>query len=206
MAPREVVLGLDKTEYQVSLFGTVLAFAMALIPAIGWIRKTKVASTLKPSKSNTCISGYHLVSSTCQRMVDDQSRWEVLFVCTVVIALCMLYCTIRRKRAGVACFAFLTGFAVAEIGGITGILFFALGAWLMLRAYRLQKYGDPTTKGSNRIAKEISQAKREGREPELDVVQSGDSTVVVKKQAPKPTAAPEASKRYTPKKPQPRRR
>jgi len=74
-----------------------------------------------------------------------------------------------------------------------------LGAWLIVRAYRLQKYGDASFFGSNRVAKEEGQAKRANRAAKG--AETSESTASPSKSA----APPTASKRYTPKKP-PRRR
>jgi multidrug transporter EmrE-like cation transporter len=200
LAPREVVLGLDPLERRVSLIGAIFAFAISAVPGLDWLRNVKTLSKLTPSKTNTCTAGFHLVGSFCEKVTATRSSWAIQFFFVFVVALCLLYFALKRTRAGVACFAIFLGLGhVSDVG----VLFFALGAWLILRAYRLQKYGDPTFAGSNRIAKEMSQAKREGRAPKLDVAKTTTDTVI--KNVAKPPTPPPASKRYTPKKP-PRRR
>jgi hypothetical protein len=201
MAPRKVVLGLDPVEFRVSLIGAVFAFVISAIPGVDWLRKVKTLTKLTPPKSNICPAGYDHVASYCQKLSLTQSSWAIQFFFVFVVALCLLYCTLRRTRAGVACFAVFLGLGhVSDVG----VVFFAIGAWLILRAYRLQKYGDATFKGSNQIAREMSQAKREGRAPKLEAQKDATETTV--KTVAKSAAAPAASKRYTPKKPPRRRR
>jgi hypothetical protein len=94
----------------------------------------------------------------------------------------------------VACFSVFLGIGL----GIAGVVFVFMGAWLIVRAFRLQRYGEASWSGSNRAAKELAQARREGRE------QTPKSTSTPAN-SPGPTAPPSASKRYTPKQ-KPRKR
>ncbi|HVB51699.1 MAG TPA: hypothetical protein VND89_08210 [Acidimicrobiales bacterium] len=200
LAPREVVLGLDPLERRVSLIGAIFAFAISAVPGLDWIRNVKTLSKLTPSTSKKCTTSYHLAGSFCEKVTASRSSWEIQFFFVFVVALCILYFALKGTRAGVACFSIFLGLGhVSDVG----VVFFAIGAWLILRAYRLQKYGDPTFSGSNRIAKEMSQAKREGRAPKLNVPTT--PTDATAKNVAKPPTPPPASKRYTPKKP-PRRR
>jgi hypothetical protein len=94
----------------------------------------------------------------------------------------------RRKRTLVAFSIFVTGFAFTLIFPPLGFALIFLGGWLMLRAYRLQKYG---TANMKMVAKEA--ATRPSRK---------DRQAAAKKPV-KPTGyqAPKANKRYTPKAP-----
>lgn len=199
MASREVVLGLDRLERRISLLGAGFAMIFALATAVEWIRNVATVTTQKPSKTNTCPTGFHLhlVTSLCEKVTrTTRSEWEVRFFFIFIVALCILYFSLRRKRAGVACFSIFLGLG---LGVSTGLIFFLMGAWLIVRAYRLQKYGDASFFGSNRVAKEMSRAKREGRTPKI-ASKGGSSTSTSI-----PATPPTASKRYTPKKPQRRR-
>lgn len=198
MAPREAVLGLDSFERKISLVGAGTALIFALATLTEWIKNAAIIATLALSKTNTCPSGYHFVKvkSLCEKVTHTSSgQWEVRFLFITVVALCIFYFALRRKRAGVACFSIFLGLG---LGVATGLVFFFLGAWLIVRAYRLQKYGDASFFGSNRVAKETGQAKRADRATRA--ASKGESSLATTK-----TAAPTASKRYTPKKP-PRRR
>lgn len=199
LAPREVVLGLDSLEHGVGLFGAGVAFILALVTAIEWIRNLPVRTTVKHVKGKACPPAYALhIKLLCEHVNHEtRSYWEVRFFFIVVVALCLLYFTIRRKRAGVACFSVFLGLG---LGLSSGIVFLFLGVWLILRAYRLQKYGVAGMLASNRVAREKGTARREGRAPNLATARgTADPT-------PKVLAPPSASKRYTPKKPPRKRR
>lgn len=192
-----MVLGLDSFERTISLVGAGAALIFAIATVAEWIRNVATIATQKPSTSNTCPAGYHLVKSLCEKVTHTtRSQWEVRFLFITIVALCILYFALRRKRAGVACFSIFLGLG---LGVSTGLVFFFLGAWLIVRAYRLQKYGDASFFGSNRVAKETGQAKRADRATRA--TSKGESNPTMTKTA----ATPTASKRYTPKKP-PRRR
>jgi hypothetical protein len=197
LAPREAVLGLDSFERKISLVGAATALIFALATVVEWARNAATVITQAPSKTNTCAKGYHLVKSLCQEVTHtSRSEWEVRFLFITVVALCILFFALRRKRAGVACFSIFLGLG---LGVSTGLVFFFLGAWLIVRAYRLQKYGDASFFGSNRVAKETGQAKRADRATRATAKNEAAPATL------KSAAPPSASKRYTPKKP-PRRR
>jgi hypothetical protein len=203
MAPRTVVLGLDSIEWRVSLAAAAIGLVFALVTAVGWSRNLATTNKVAHVKGKACQAGYHLVKSVnmCEEKVfTSRSAWEIEFVFTLVVALAILFFTLRRKRAGVACFAIFLGLGV---GIERGFLFFFLGVWLIVRAYRLQKFGTPTMLGSNRVAKDMAIARKEGRHVTSDV---SSTTSSPSRPTPTKPAAPEASKRYTPKKPPRRRR
>jgi hypothetical protein len=198
LAPREVVLGLDQFERRIAFVSVVAALLLAVVTAVEWARNAKSTTTLKPTSAGTCPSGFHLANKLCSGLTTSTAgAWEVRLLFIVVIALCILYFTIRRKRAGVACFAIFLGFGPVYGAGLIFVLF---GSWLILRAYRLQKYGEAGFAGVNRVAKERGKARREGREVKPSA--KGTANDVTAKSIPAPTA----SKRYTPKKPPRRRR
>jgi hypothetical protein len=196
-----MVLGLDNLERGISLFGASIALVLALVTAVEWVRNVPTYNYVKHVKGTACPKLYHLVVSECeQKIVTSRSEWEIKFFFILLVALCILYFALRRKRAGVACFAVFLGLG---LGIESGLVFFFLGVWLIVRAYRLQKYGVATMLGSNRVAKDMAVARREGRTFKTET--SSDAKTSSKSTPAKPTA-PEASKRYTPKKPPRRRR
>jgi hypothetical protein len=212
LAPREAVLGLDPLERGISLFGAGIAFVLAIVTAIEWKRNLPTITTTKYKAGKACPSAFPThVNTLCEHIVKTtRTEWEVKFFFIVLVAACILFFAIRRKRAGVATFAVFLGLG---LGLGSGLVFFFMGAWLIMRAYRLQKYGVATMMGSNRAAREMAQARKEGREPDLEPYSGSTGTSIApaprtsgsKKTPPKPTG-PEASKRYTPKKPAPKRR
>jgi hypothetical protein len=199
VAPRDVVLGLDPLERGISLFGSCIALVLALVTAIEWSRNLPTITTVKYVSGKACPSSYPKhVGEFCEHILrTTRSEWEVKFFFILIVALCLLFFTLRRKRAGVACFAVFLGLG---LGLGSGLVFLFLGVWLIVRAYRLQKYGVAGMLSSNRVAKEMGDAKREGRSSQVVTESDGAAATA------KPAAPPSASKRYTPKKPPRKRR
>ena len=196
MVAREVVFGMDPIERKVSLFSVGLAIIISLIFGINWERKAAWASSQKFVKGKTCPPAFpNHVKAYCA-LVDAQSHWATQFLFVFVIGLVILFFALRRKRAGVACFACFLGIAL----GLFGVVFLFLGVWLIVRAFRLQRYGEASWSASNRVAREMAQARKEGREPAPKASATPTPTL-----APGPVAPPSASKRYTPKQ-KPRKR
>jgi hypothetical protein len=203
MVPREVVFGMDSIERKVSLYAAGVAMLVALINVMFWVKNTPWTTTQKLTKGNTCPTLYHLVKGQCENVLKNaQSHWATQFVFIFAIALIILFFALRRKRAGVACFACFLGVALQ----IEGIVFLFLGVWLIVRAFRLQRYGEASWSGSNKAAREIAQAKKEGRAPVAkSTVMPASGSASASAPPPGPVAPPSASKRYTPKQ-KPRKR
>ena len=194
MVPREVVFGMDPIERKVSLFAVGLAVIISLIFGINWTRKAAWSSSQKFVKGKACPPTFpNHVKAFCA-LVSAQSHWATQFLFVFVIGLVILIFALRRKRAGVACFACFLGIAL----GLFGVVFLFLGVWLIVRAFRLQRYGEASWSGSNKVAREMAQARKEGRDPAPKASASPTP-------APGPVAPPSASKRYTPKQ-KPRKR
>ncbi len=98
----------------------------------------------------------------------------------------------KRKRTLVAFDLFLVGFAFTIFVGLIGFAFILLGGWLMLRAWRINKYG---TTNSKAIAREAA-ARPRGRQRK-EAARSTSKTAA----SPAERKPPTASKRYTPKAP-----
>jgi hypothetical protein len=187
---------MDHIERNVSLFGVAIAIVISLVSLVAWIKKSPVITTQKYVKGKPCPKAFptHRLEFCEHILKESSSYWATRFLFVFVVALLILFFALRRKRAGVACFACFLGIGL----GLAGVVFVFLGAWLIVRAFRLQRYGEATWKGSNTIAREMAQAKREGR----DATPKSPSAPVA---APGPVAPPTASKRYTPKQ-KPRKR
>ena len=104
----------------------------------------------------------------------------------------------RRRRTLISFDLFLIGFGFTLFIGLAGFAFILLGGWLMLRAWRINKYGTTNTKA---IARQAATRPR-GR----DRKEAASTKATTSSKASTPAARkPEASKRYTPKAP-PRRK
>jgi hypothetical protein len=191
--PREVVMGLDNLERGVGLFAGGVALIMAIVQAIE-AHRAKNTLSYKYVKGTACKAGYHHVLSFCEKLVPvDAGKYLFSSVLIALLGLALLYFSQSRKRPGVI---FVAVFLFLALGASAGILFLFMGAWLMIRAFRLQKYGDATFSGSGRRAREMGQAKREARDPSTRKARASKSKSKTAAQA-----GPSPSKRYTPKKP-----
>jgi len=113
-----------------------------------------------------------------------------LLVGAIVVGFCLLgFEGIRRGRRTLVVFAFfIDGFAFTLVFAPLGLTLIFLGGWLMLRAYRIQKFGTANAKLAAREAA--------ARPPRRERKQAARTPV-------KPTGhkPPTANKRYTPKAP-----
>ena len=186
-------MGIDNLERSVSLVVGGIAMVLALIISPHLFKDTLVTVTTKPGVAKACPPGYHLAHLICKStLLTHWSYWLPQFLLIVVAGLLIVLFALLRKRAGVAVVCLLLGLAI----GVTGLPFLLVGGWLVIRALRLQKYGDATFAGSSRRARDMAQTKKQGRRS-TQITKDSTATFV-----PTP-AAP--SKRYTPKQ-RPRRR
>ncbi len=103
----------------------------------------------------------------------------------------------KRRRSLLAFDLFLIGFGFTLFIGLVGFIFILLGAWLLLHAWRINKYG---TTNSKVIAKE-SAARRKGGTTTGSSTKETKSAKSRATYEPGPRKSPTASKRYTPKSP-----
>ncbi len=114
----------------------------------------------------------------------------------VILLLCIFgfVAVWKRRRTLVAFDLFLIGFAFTLFIGLIGFIFILLGGWLMLRAWRINRYG---TTNAKVIAKESANRPR-GKAARSAATPKGSSKTSSQPGARKP---PTPSKRYTPKAP-----
>jgi hypothetical protein len=113
-----------------------------------------------------------------------------LLLGAILLVFCLLggWALQRRKRTLLVFSFFVIGFSFTLIFAPLGFAIIILGGWLMLRAYRIQKFGTPTAKLAAREA-----AARPPRRERKKI-----AATPVKPSGYKP---PTANKRYTPKAP-----
>ncbi len=99
----------------------------------------------------------------------------------------------KRRRSLMAFDLFLIGFGFTLFIGLIGFVFILLGAWLLLRAWRINKYG---TTNSKLIAREAAARPKGGAAKGATKSSSGKSAAQPGERKP-----PTQSKRYTPKAP-----
>jgi hypothetical protein len=204
MVSREVIMGLDNVERGVSLFAAAIAFILAAVEIPHLLKNTYITDTAKKAATKPfCTKPFQLVVNDCQhKVLTHPSYWWPQFIAIVVFAAFILLFALIRKRVGVIVAGLILWFALQS----AGLPFLFVAGWLMVRAFRLQKWGDPTFSGSNRAAREQNKARKEGRE----VAPRAPRPARGSKEATEPAvsrsvAPPAPSKRYTPKQ-KPRKR
>jgi hypothetical protein len=178
-ASRTQVLGLDSLERNLGFFAAFIGFVaagLALPPYLSG-KATKFTQTAKPNAHHLCSKGYHLVSSLCERVVlQTHGYWTFEFYGLLGMAALLLFAAFRKNRAMLIVISLIFGL----IAGSAGFLFLALAAWLLIRAFRLQRSGT-----TQRPARDRTKSRRAPSETNLEAGR----------------AAPAPSKRYTPKRP-----
>jgi hypothetical protein len=196
-----VVLGLDNIERGVSLFAGAIAMILAAVEFPDLLHNRHIIETTKYVKGQACPTGYKHVITQCQKSVlVHPSYWLPQFLMIMIFGLGIIAFALLRKRVGVVTAALVLWLALST----AGLPFLFVGGWLIVRAFRLQKYGDASFSGSNRRAKEMNKERRASGSPAKSRSRSntadGEATVVAG-----PITPPTASKRYTPKQ-KPRKR
>ncbi len=191
---REAVLNLDHTERRIGLFGAGLAAVLALAAAMPGVlnpKTTKVTQTIRPLKDHTCIAGFTYQKSSGQctgKGTLSLEHWVVELALLLAFAVAIFVATRFGRRGPVGFTLLMTGLAFEAYLGILGVAFIAGGGWILIRAWRVQRYGSPTATKSNPSGERRPQPTRAERASRA------------KKAAGPERKTPEASKRYTPKK------
>ena len=206
---------IDPTERKVGIAAGVLAAVFALVYTIPhMVSKISVATTVPPARSPlaprswlpvhaSCPKYHYTVGSTGKATCNGvlpASHYIYQLIFLLVFAVAILVTVRIGRRAPLAFAIVLTGLAF----GVFFLLlpFLVAGGWLLLRAWRTQRYGSPTARepvegyvrpppGASRRTVRPDAGAKKGRK-------ASDA-------APPERKPPVQSKRYTPKSP-PRRR
>jgi len=119
---------------------------------------------------------------------------DAILLYGVILLLCGIgFLALWKRKRTILCFDFfLIGFGLTVSLTVVGFVYIFFGAWLMLRAWRINKYGTTNAKA---IAKQAA-ARPRGRERKEAARASGRSPATAGERKP-----PTANKRYTPKAP-----
>ncbi len=167
--------GLDDLETKLSLGAFVLAAIAAIAAPAYFVTANKVT---RAGKNSIPIAP------------------DALLLGGLILVLCLIgfLALWKRKRTLVTFDLFLIGFALTILITLVGFAFIFLGAWLMLRAWRINKYG---TTNSKAIASQVRDRPR-GRDRKEAAKTGGTASAKspARSGTPRP---PTANKRYTPK-------
>ncbi|HEY1734867.1 MAG TPA: hypothetical protein VGG23_10495 [Acidimicrobiales bacterium] len=211
---RNLVNQIDPTERKIGYIASGLAVVLTLVSTIPYmVRRVAVATTTKPS-GHSCANHYtyttHSGSAATCNTVYPASHYAFSLVLLLVFS-AAIFVTVRiGRRAPLAFTLVLTGLAIGSVIANTIIVlpFIFAGGWLLLRAWRSQKYGSPSAKAPL----PGYTPPRRGPAPKAGSAsgRAGGSTTNASRRSrkgqPPPTtttgrAAPTANKRYTPKTP-----
>lgn len=202
---RSRIVALSPVERRVGFAAAALAAVLALLTTVPYMVKRTVvtAQTVTPSHGR-CPVGFTYVThgsaaATCRGVLPTSTYLEHLAL-YLGLALAILVTVLIRRRSAVAFATALTGVALGSV--LYLVPYVGVAAWIFLRGYRTQKYGEPNVKspmpgyvppvgrGTTRRAKPAAAGggrRGGGRGPASS--------------APAARKPPEASKRYTPKTP-----
>jgi hypothetical protein len=187
---------LDDTERKFGFGAAILAVAIAVLFIPSLLHDTKQTYTAKVVKG-VCPPFYPPpVHGTCTRIVvQHPSDFVLRFILLMVLGLLLLAAVWASKRTLVMFMSFLTGLAA----GTLGLLLIFYGGWLVLRSWRVQRYGTTNSKEIRTISTERAAERSAGRR---EAKKAKGTTQV----PPSPGKSPVTpSKRYTPRA-KPRRR
>ena len=198
---RARIVGVDQTEKRIGVTASLLGVALAIYANVPYmVTKTSVATTVKP-QGKACsptlgLTDLHYVASTatCDGIYSP-SHYVLPLVVSLVLAAAIYVTVLFRRRAPLAFTIVMTGLAFGSL--LVLVPYGVAGGWIMLRAWRTQKYGSPTTRtvmtgwvappprGTTRRARSSAPRGRKGKDA---------SAATTRK-------PPAANKRYTPKSP-----
>ena len=202
---RKYISTADPTERNVGRVAVVLGIAVTLIWVLPYMltKKYDVTASIKP-KGKTCPPvaphiKYTTVSGkgVCEAIFPP-SHYVWFLVLPIVFAALIVVALYLKRRTWLAFAILLLGLALSTESIIATLPFLLAGGWIMLRAYRTQKYGAPNQKavqpGWTAPARPTSRrARATGPSRPTSSGKSGTKTPSRK--------APSANKRYTPRTP-----
>lgn len=190
-ASREEIMGIDGLERRwsigIGIIGLILSGIFAAAPIKTYVEQ-------KP-KNGVCAPGYTLIKKVCQKQVLFDFATDPRFYLLLGGALVILFFAWRKKRVGIIVAALMIGLSLGNFG----LPFLFLGAWLGIRAFRLQKHGDATFVGSNRQARLKAEERARNKKKGIGYSRGKKSDDAVVGDAAPPRPKPAPNKRYTPK-------
>jgi hypothetical protein len=221
----DAIRQVDQLERRIGFGGAALAVVIGLVAFVPYISdpKKRVADQFAragkhcpPGFKDTLVKGAHQCVGT---VTFPRSHWITELAIIVLFGLFIAVATWYGRRSLVAFSLLFGGLAVVSTtGSILGLAYILAGGWLMVRAYRVQKYGTTSGKEVAAIAAEQrAERKASGGKTSSGTrsssrssrgTRSSTSTSKSNKKAPAPSgdrSKPQANKRYTPKTP-PRKR
>ena len=218
---RQVIM-LDPTERKIGNLGALFAALLSIAWTYKGIGnpKSEVPAPSKPGAHKSCPrnAAYAVIHghATCLGVLHEKSYWIMLLAVGLVFAAAIFATTRSGRRAPLGFAALMTGLAYDSVVGIYGIPFLIFGGWLLVRAYRAQKYGTVNAKEAAQQSAQKRAEKRGQATPAAGTAPATKTAPGTKASAPRGRTkrgkveatmpdgrpAPVPNKRYTPKTPQ----
>ena len=184
MVPPEKIRTIDDVErkfvWGLVVFGAVLSTLFLFVHQTGY--------TTKAPNNGACSDGWELVKSTCQQAYTMTFKEYLPQFLACLLGTTVLGVSAWRRHRVLASFtALMMGLMLSTVG----LPYLMLGGWLILRAWRLSRYGVAAFVASNQAARQQAIERRGQRSPRGARATSLDNDT---------RRPPSANKRYTPKK------
>ena len=130
------------------------------------------------------------------------SYYAILAVVMAVFVISIAVSARIGRRVALAFTVLLTGFALSAAAGLAvSVPFILMGGWLMLRAWRLQKFGTTDARTVARINAQARLDRKNGAKTNLQAPPQSVKSQRTTTSSSRAAASTTDSKRYTPKKP-----
>ncbi len=151
----------DARERKMGYLGSALAAILALLAFVPYVSDpSKPISQTVSRIGKSCPAGFRYVASSRNcvgNVVYSRGHWVLELVIVLFFAVALAVATRIGRRSAVAFAALFAGLAIeATTGSIIGILFVFGGGWLLMRAWRVQRYGSPDARAARAAAAERS--------------------------------------------------
>jgi hypothetical protein len=150
---------IDASEYRIALFTAIFAFVYA---------------------------GIGIYGASASKHAATQRTFVVAAIEVSLGGLFLLFFRWKKRRVGLVVVGLMMALALGGLGA--GLPFLAFAGWLMLRAWRLQRFGTAGYGDTVTASRAEAKARREGK---AATASNRDESAT--------RAIPQASKRYTPK-------
>jgi hypothetical protein len=203
---------LDSMERKLGYWAGAIGAVVAIVATYPYISNPKKSILLTQAlgHNHTCPKDYSVrrINGTLQcasELVHPRTDWILSLVVLLVFSLGMLVATRFNRRSALGFASLMTGLAfttvLSELGwGLLALPFLFFGGWLIVRAYRAQKYGTTSAKEAAAASAEKRAEKKAARGGTAPPTKSR-STTTKSSTGGSSRSSPAASKRYTPKAP-----
>jgi hypothetical protein len=151
------VTRIDQTERKIGYLGAGLGALMALTFTVPYINNPKEGAKVTDAShaqtiSKSCDVRYEFQAKTaahaarCVPIIYSRTYWLATLLILMAFPLAILVTVRIGRRAPLAYACLMTGLAFEVTLGLFGLPFLAAGAWLLIRAWKSQRYGSPTAK------------------------------------------------------------